>query len=289
MNYVLISIGTIPEYIKFTLNTILSVDKDANIFLCSDQKNNENYKNVNFVNIESLKNEKVELFKNLNLYKETIFESNPLWEASALRVFYLESIKSILGLDSFVHFDNDVLIYKPFHTIKNNFSNNKFNITKASDKHIIFGYSYISEISPISEITEKIIELSNYGQSHEWSFNYGKPYNEMDFLARIFFNNKDLFNCLPILPYESQISFDPSSYGQFLDGTHLQPKKFYSGKYVNINHHIGTEIISKRIRVKFQNNKPEVIWRKKSFDIANLHIHSKRLNRFLPKEYKDYV
>ena len=38
MNYVLVSIGTIPDYIKKTINSILTVDKDAKIFFCSDQK-----------------------------------------------------------------------------------------------------------------------------------------------------------------------------------------------------------------------------------------------------------
>ena len=69
MNYVLVSVGKIPEYIKFTLNSILSVDKDANIILCSDQKNIENFKNIKIIDIRSLNNNKVEEFKSLNLYK----------------------------------------------------------------------------------------------------------------------------------------------------------------------------------------------------------------------------
>ena len=93
MNYVLVSVGKIPEYIKFTLNSILSVDKDANIILCSDQKNIENFKNIKIIDIRSLNNNKVEEFKSLNLYKNTIFESNPLWETSALRVFLLGIVK----------------------------------------------------------------------------------------------------------------------------------------------------------------------------------------------------
>ena len=45
----------------------------------------------------------------------------------------------------------------------------------------------------------------------------------------------------------------------------------------------------KRIKFKFINNKPHVLWAGESFDIANLHIHSKRLDKFLPKNYKNYV
>ena len=289
MNYVLVSVGKIPEYIKFTLNSILSVDKDANIILCSDQKNIENFKNIKIIDIRSLNNNKVEEFKSLNLYKNTIFESNPLWETSALRVFYLESLKLNLDLEDIVHFDNDVLIYKPFEELKNNFLGGKFNITKESDKRFIFGYSYFSEANSLSQITKQIIELGKYGNIHNWRFNYGKPYSEMDFLGKIFSKNQELFHSLPVLPYNSNLVFDSSSYGQLLDGTHMHPKKFYSSRYINLNHYVGTEIMAKRIKFKFINNKPHVLWAGESFDIANLHIHSKRLDKFLPKNYKNYV
>jgi hypothetical protein len=38
MNYVLVAINQIPEYLKFTVNSILSVDDSANVFLLSDSK-----------------------------------------------------------------------------------------------------------------------------------------------------------------------------------------------------------------------------------------------------------
>ena len=44
MNYVLISIGNVPDYINYTINTILSVDKDAKIILGTDQKTE--FKNI---------------------------------------------------------------------------------------------------------------------------------------------------------------------------------------------------------------------------------------------------
>ncbi len=48
MNYVLVSIGIIPSYISKTINSILSVDKDAKIYLGSDQK-------IDFENVEYVK------------------------------------------------------------------------------------------------------------------------------------------------------------------------------------------------------------------------------------------
>jgi hypothetical protein len=288
MNYVLFSIGKFPEYFRYTINTIKSVDRNAVIYLCSDVDTKNIFKDIHFININELKNEKIETIKNLNLYKNTIFEPNPLWESSLLRIFYLESIILKLGINQFVHFDNDVLIYKSFNEVEKLISNDKFNITRASDKRFVFGYSFVSNLLSLSKITKSIINIANYSIKHNWSFNYGKPFNEMDFLGKVYTDENHLFNCLPTLPYYSNKIFDPSSYGQFLDGTHSHPKKLLSGRYININHTIGREILAGRIKVKFSNNSPKLIWENTSFEVVNLHIHSKRLHKFLPKEYKEY-
>ena len=196
-------------------------------------------------------------------------------------------IKKYLGINSFIHFDNDVLIYKNFNQVKNSFDNSKFNITPASEKLCIFGYSYIHDLRPINLINQKIIETAEFGIKHNWQFNYGKPLNEMSFIGTIQKDYPELFNLLPIFPYDTKYPFDPAGYGQFLDGTFCSPKKFYSGVYANINEYIGREIISKRIKVRFKNNKPQVIWKNQSFELVNLHIHSKRMNKFLPTNYKE--
>ena len=287
MNYILISLGQFPDYVKYTINSIKSVDKNATIYLCSDNPSKK-FKDTNFINLREIENKKIQTIKNLNLYQNTIFETNPLWESSLLRIFYLESIISEVGIKKFVHFDNDVLIYKSHDQVNHLFSDEEFNITRASNKRFVFGYCFVPGLNSLSTITDNIIKFSKYGEDHKWSFNYQKPYNEMDFLGQAYFDDKSLYNCLPILPYDADIIFDPSSYGQFLDGTHMHPKKLVRGRYVNINHFIGSAIIAKRIKVKFTDNFPKVIWKKKSYEIANLHIHSKRLEKFLPKEYKDY-
>ena len=43
-----------------------------------------------------------------------------------MRIFYLSDMSEKLDIESFVHFDLDVLIYKPFSDIKNYFRKNKW-------------------------------------------------------------------------------------------------------------------------------------------------------------------
>jgi len=53
MNYIVIYTGEIPEYISQTFNSILTVDKDAKIFFCSDS--NKKYKNIENIDINDIK------------------------------------------------------------------------------------------------------------------------------------------------------------------------------------------------------------------------------------------
>tara|TARA_B100000427_G_scaffold212382_1_gene177157 strand:+ start:3057 stop:3920 length:864 start_codon:yes stop_codon:yes gene_type:complete len=287
MNYALIAIGYMPEYLKVVINSILSVDKDSKIYIFSDIKSE--FKNVTNIHVNDLNSTESEYFKSQNIYENTIFEDNPLWITSILRVFYLKDIINLLKIENFIHFDNDVLIYKPYEEISENFENTKFNITQASEKKFVFGYSYIDKKSPLNKISSSILELVDYGIKHDWKFNNGKPYNEMDFLGAVHKKNNKLINPLPTLPYFSENIFDPSSYGQYLDGTHKQPRKIISGSYVNLNEPIGIELNSKRISCKFKDNKPIVKWKNKNYDLVNLHVHSKRFDKFLPNNYKNFI
>ena len=140
MNYILVAINQVPEYLKFTVNSILSVDDSAKVFLLSDSKTK--FKNITQLNIQDINSQKIDEILELDIYKNTIFQDNPLWQTSLLRVFYLEEIFNTFMLDQFIHFDNDVILYKPYKETKENFIHNKINITKPSQKKCVFGFSF---------------------------------------------------------------------------------------------------------------------------------------------------
>ena len=161
---------TVPDYMKYSINTVLSVDKDASIYFCTDEK-------VNFKNVKTLKLSEIasDITKNIR-------DSNLDHKSSIARIFYLNDVMRELNLKYFVHFDNDVLIYKPFSSLKNVFMENKLSITKPSNSKIIFGYSYINSSEVLSKLTKKIIETIEFGVSNTWSFNYDVPFKEEDLL-----------------------------------------------------------------------------------------------------------
>lgn len=287
MNYVLVSIGTIPDYIKKTINSILTVDKDAKIFFCSDQK--IQLKGIEIVHLNDIVSDLTNKIKKNDIFKDTIYESNPLWSTSLLRIFYLRDIQKELNLEKFIHFDNDILIYKSYEEIKEYFDLSKFNITPASENRLIFGYSFIPNYEIFNTLCHSLDKKIDEGIKKDWEFNNFSPPNEMDLLGMVYRQETTLFNLLPILPYNSSIIFDPLSYGMYIDGTYTEPRKFYSKRKIDFNDLIGVELYSKRIKTKFIDNSPLVYWDNKTFKMSNLHIHSKRFEKFLPKGYKDYV
>lgn len=283
MNYFLNYSGDHPNYIKYSLNTILSIDKDANIYFSSDIP--IRYKNITYLAFSDITSDKTKEIENIDIYKDTNYENNPLWKNSLMRIFYLSDMSEKLDIESFVHFDLDVLIYKPFSDIKNYFRKNKLNITPCTDNEIIFGYSYIDGLDNYKKITDSIF---NYIVNQK-SFRKEKL-NEMKILSEICKNEPDLFNLLPILPSEEENNiFDPASYGQYLGGLDGKPRKLFSKPWAGDHHYVGKEILNRRIKVKFRNNQPVVIKKNKKFDLVNLHIHSKELHKFLPNQYKVYI
>ena len=80
MDYILILIDYLPPYIKYIINSILSVDKDANIFIGSNQY--VNFKNTHHINLNDVTSIEAEQFKDLNIYDGTIFQKSFMDEFS---------------------------------------------------------------------------------------------------------------------------------------------------------------------------------------------------------------
>ena len=287
MNYVLFNLGEIPDYFKETINTIFSVDKNANIYIGCDQ--NIDLKNCHIVHINELNSPESNYLDKNNFYKGTNYESNPLWLTSLKRIFYLNQIAENFNLKKFVHFDNDVLIYEPFDMISSCFVNNQINMTRHTIDQLIFGYSFFPDLSLSKKLSSEIFKiLENIGE--HLNKNNNIPLNEMDMLGILYKADKNFFNPLPTLPYDSSnFIFDPASYGQYISGTHQKPRRFYHYRIKESHHIVGAEIISKRIKPSFKNNLPTIQYNGQIKKIVNLHVHSKQLKKYLPQNYKNYI
>ena len=112
MNYIYIYSGDLPEYALTSINSVLSVDNEANVILCTETK--YNFENVNCLTFSQVESELTKKVKEINYFENN---KNSLWETSLLRIFYLLDVSNFLKLNNFIHFDVDVMIYKPFKDV----------------------------------------------------------------------------------------------------------------------------------------------------------------------------
>lgn len=271
MNYILHYSGPFPSYGNETISQIKNIDNASTIYFCGTQ----NIGVENFNSLNELEDEKINIIKNLNYYSK---DNNPLWINALLRIFYIFNLAKKESLDEFVHFDLDVLIYKPFKELKHLLEENKLNITPGNESNIIFGYSYINSLSILENICKEIEIIFNNIDSYEKSFYNHKTLNEMEILNIVFLKNPNLFNLLKTTINDSKILFDANSFGQYLGGI---PGKRFSKKYLNLAHYSGRNMVLRGYRPKFKNNKPVIIYESEIHELANLHIHSKKLHKFV--------
>jgi len=271
VNYLLIHEGPIPKHIKYCIDQINKIDENSKVFLGINS--NDYFGNVEKINLKEVVSERTKEIIKLNIFSS---ENNQLWITSLLRLFYLSDVANYVKIDKFVHFDNDVLIFKRFDDIKEEFNNSKFNITPLSENMLIFGYSFVPKIKIYDQILDRIYRyLINLGSEKLINLK-SKELNEMKLLYSIYKENKEKFNLLNVLPNSSNYIFDPASYGQYLTGT----KDKFTKKFIDENHIAGHAMKNEGFLPYFYNHYPELVFKNKKYESVNLHIHSKKLKKY---------
>jgi len=277
MNYIFYYSGKVPDYVEYSLNSILNADREGNIFFCSNDE--LKYKNVVHIKPEKVESKLTKQVKDLNYYAGG--DQNPLWASSMMRIFYINDVANYLNLKSFIHFDSDVMLYKSYRELSHLFKNDKLNITPLTENFLVFGYSYISNNETLSEITNFTYNVLSNSKKYEDEFYDGNRLTEMKALYICYKKNPSLFNLLPVLP-ESEVIFDPGSYGQYLGGVHY---KRFSKKYINEKHLVGKLYLKDNFQIKKKDGVAFALKDGKKYELANIHVHKKNLKKFKPKDH----
>jgi hypothetical protein len=171
--------------------------------------------------------------------------------------------------------------------LKDNLYSNQISITRGTNNKIMTGFMYVDNIDILNHL---LSEISHYLESKLDLFSFGIDHlNEMGLLHIYQHHNPDKLVNLPIFPnnnltqdFEKYNSvFDPSTYGQYLDGTPGTP-----GISILPDSLIGEEFkTNTNIQIVFNTiddcKIPFIVYNGVSFKINSLHIHSKRLHLFL--------
>jgi len=275
LNYILFYSGNVPKYVNFSIDSIIKAENSSdNIYFCTDQKPFRS--DIEFIHINEINSKLISEFNKLDYFKNEI---NPLWKTSLSRIFYLFEASTYLNIFNFIHFDCDVLVYKSFQELKNNFITGKINITPLNELFLNFSYSYFDNKRHFENLCNNILKILSNSNIYEKKYYEGRRLNEMVLMNISYINNPNEFNLLDVLPnYKTDIIFDPGSYGQYIGGTH---NKRFSKKFINEDHYVGRNIIRKDYKIQFKNKKPTVFHNGKLYNLANLHMHSKNLKNYV--------
>lgn len=272
MDYIFYYYGKLPKHIRYCFESIKKSDPNSRIILCTNSK-------TILKNVEIISPRKVESYHTKEIRNISQRSDNTLWLSSLLRIFYNLNVAKYNSISKFIHFDTDVLVYKSYEELKHLFNEQQFNITPLNEQLLVFGYSYVGNLSVYQELCDLIFHIVLNQEEYEKKYLKNQKFNEMAALYIAYKIQPDIFNFLPTLPNKgSSLVFDPASYGQFIGGVY--GKKFSKG-YATKNHIVGSEILNKNILPKYEKSGPIVLSGGLKYEIANLHIHKKTLKKYI--------
>jgi len=287
MNFILIALGNIPDYLNDCIQQIKKTQKKSKIYLLVNKTSVFKNKNCKIVNVESLKKSKEHILfiKKSKLAQDSF--RNFFWKHSIERFYYLNDFLNKSNLTNVFHIENDVLLFQDLEKILKEIKFYNFACIRDSINRVIGSLIFIKN----KKVSTKIVKISNnYLNENDMKIlNYldkkisntiNLPLGEnLDFIQK----SKN-FKKIKKIPF----IFDAAAIGQFIDGPHrkkLLTRIFFNiKKFFMINDgFINTETNLKiyNWKIKWKNKKPYKQENEKLIPIVNLHIHSKNLKKFI--------
>lgn len=209
------------------------------------------------------------------------------WRYSAERFFVLEDFMAEAGLDRCLHIESDNLLYvdpaQYMDWLRETYGDDVSTcpITDHEDTAAVLS---VGSLKALAGFNAALLELVALPPNELLERYGGEMANEMRMVRIV--RDEGLARALPITLASahaagSPVVFDPGSYGQCVDGVPGQPGVPYTGDH----HEVGRELIARRCRIVWDAERqvPSVRGADENDELplANLHLHSKRLARFV--------
>jgi len=287
MNFVLVALGEIPEYLDDCIYQIKKTQKKSKIFLLINKDSEYKNKNCKIIFVEKLKKSKEHnlFIKKSRLAKDSY--RNFFWKHSIERLYYIDNFLNKENLNNIFHIENDVLLFQDLRLVFNKIKSYNFASVRDGVNRVIGSLIYIKN----KRISKKIVQISNkYLNQNDMKILSHLDYKiansinlplgeDLDFIK----NSKN-YKTIQKIPF----IFDAAAIGQYIDGPHR--KKFINRIIPGIkslfktNDGFANTETSLKIfdwKIKWKNKKPYKEENNKLIPIANLHIHSKNLKKFM--------
>jgi len=207
--------------------------------------------------------------------------SGDLWEYSCERLFILEWIMELLGLDEVLHIENDNLIYaEPDVKFLRKRCGKAVGLTAITSMTLSAGVMYVGSRDGLNALNVCMNSTMSLGKEAVGKQYGGEMLNEMRLLKIVSMVEPKLIRLLPIFPTErSKYVYDCASWGQWVGGAFHAP----GVPFAHDSHLAGQEINNGTYGIEIGNDRtPSVVdlWTHVCTPLFNLHIHSKDLRRW---------
>jgi hypothetical protein len=274
---ILIHTGKIfPIHINDCIENLLNFNIDVHFILSNKLHSNVKNFDIKLINVEDYIDDKYKTFK---LKNHDLNYKDNFWERTSTRFFLLNNYVGKNNIENFFHIENDVLIFTDLiseNQILNNL-NYDMNIIIDSNERSIPSIIWVRNNIILNLLSEYI-----YMNNHN---------NDMRNLFLFYLENKDKVSNLPILPPNSNIRynsnfnysnnfekftsiFDGAAIGQYLGG--IDNTDYDTIGYVSPDSIFDVS----NFDYCWENGLPYMIHNEIKIKINNLHIHSKKLNKF---------
>lgn len=275
MKVILVSIGVFQSYIIDCIkNLLIHNNKDITVITESYYFNFfKDYPEIELINKDDLKSDLI----NDYLMKSSLdrYYRNGFWINTSLRMFYIHAYLKKYNKEKIIHLENDNMIYEDLELLKDFLKKDKIYCTFDCPTRVILGIIYI----PNDEELKKVLDNYNYKIDDMYNFGLIKINENLPIIN----DNYDYNNKKPII-------FDAAAMGQYLGGIDPMNNPNDTRGFINetcIIDYSKYKFYWKKnqnnLWCPYLNNNGELI------KIINLHIHSKKLEKFSslnPKEFK---
>tara|TARA_R110000751_G_scaffold126540_6_gene228449 strand:+ start:111 stop:1013 length:903 start_codon:yes stop_codon:yes gene_type:complete len=212
------------------------------------------------------------------------FYSDPFWLTTFIRLYVVYLYAKSKGVDQFIHMEYDNLVYRGPEYLENLPKGAYF--TQLGPQCGSAGFVYVNGLDEYSRVIDRFKELLEKGENVVRQFTQYDHLSEMVMIDLIKQNTNDI-QYLPLFPKDDEnykgMVFDGASYGQYLGGIQGEEKEGWHASHHYVGQRIDQGLISE-IRMS-SNMKPQLWYKSGEVElitpIFNLHIHSKKLERFL--------
>lgn len=301
---VFIHIGPeIPDYVPIALDQARLFNKKCPIYFIGNEQAFKTCpfsfnKSIQCISCESFsQTEKHQTFISSSTLDKHSFQG--FWTFTSERFFYLEELIQQYGLRNVFHMENDVMLYANLEQLlpvfKENY-NGMIGATFDCDTRCVPGFIYISDINPITELTQLIATRARAGKNDmemlqefqtayhgiyidnlpiiipEYTLDYGLR-NTLHATTRhpeLYFQYFDKFGSI----------FDAAAIGQYLGGISPRNNSLGPGFINELCLFDPSRFVFKWEMDNEQRLIPYISYKNKSYPINNLHIHSKNLKYF---------